>query len=1045
MNTSSFYIYNASAGSGKTFSLVKNYLKVLLQSKQHEPFKNILAITFTNKAVAEMKDRIIEALKEFSNPEIINGKNVLFQELCSELNTTPEILHQKAKALLYSILKNYAAFDVSTIDKFTQKIIRTFAFDLKLPLNFEVELDTESILNKAVDNLISRAGADDQLTKLLVEFAIEKTDDDKSWDVAYDFNKIAKLLVNENDIPYLETLKDKTLDDFTVLKKSLKNETKISENLIKQESQKVLTIIEEAGLQFDDFSSSYLPKYFFNLSQLNLNVNFGLSWQNKLIDGETLYPKRVLPEVADTIDSIQPELINAFNKTKEIIFHHKFLFNFYKNITPLSVLHLINQELNLIKEEENKLLISEFNSLISDEIKNQPVPFIYERIGEKFKHYFIDEFQDTSKMQWDNLTPLIGNALSSENSSVMIVGDAKQAIYRWRGGKAEQFIDLYNKTENPFHVPAEIMSLNTNYRSSEAIIQFNNSFFKHLSSFVFSLNNHSNLYQNSVQNVSSKHKGYVDISFLNINKEDDRDETFSEQVFTQIKQCIKDGFSYSDICVLVRKTKEGIAIANYLNEKGVEIISSETLALSRSPEVNFIVASLQFLLNPSNNEYKVEVLRFLVNKLKIINKHEFYSDYIHLNVNDFYKSLNSFEIHFKPNEALQLPLYELVETIIYHFKLVEVADAYVQFFLDFVFNFSNKSSSSISDFLVHYERKKEQLKISSSGGNAVQIMTIHKSKGLEFPIVIFPYADLDIYRELEPKVWFSLNENKFNGFSKTLLNYNKEIVEYNEQGLNIFNEHQAELELDNINLLYVALTRAIQRLYIISSISFSAKGELSNHENKYSGLLINYLKHINKWDDNTWNYPFGEKEKSTTASTLQNDSSFQNRFISIPKKEHQINILTKAGLLWDTSQKEALEKGNLIHDIMARIKTGEDIQLALDWFSSSGIINNLQKEELTSLLNSIVEHPKLKPYFSENVTVYNERDIITKNGIILRPDRLVFNKKNEVVIIDYKTGKSDLKHAQQLQTYHDALENMGFLVTHKILIYLNESIEIKEV
>jgi len=253
LNTSSFYIYNASAGSGKTFSLVKNYLKVLLQSKQHEPFKKILTITFTNKAVAERKDRIIEALKEFSNPEIINGENVLFQELCSELNTKPEILHQKAKALLYSIMKNYAAFDVSTIDKFTQKIIRTFAFDLKLPLNFEVELDTESILNKAVDNLISRAGTEEQLTKLLVEYAIEKTDDDKSWDVAYDFNKIAKLLVNENDIPYLETLKDKTLDDFTTLKKSLKNEINTSENLIKQESHKVLTLIEEAGLQFDDF------------------------------------------------------------------------------------------------------------------------------------------------------------------------------------------------------------------------------------------------------------------------------------------------------------------------------------------------------------------------------------------------------------------------------------------------------------------------------------------------------------------------------------------------------------------------------------------------------------------------------------------------------------------------------------------------------------------------------------------------------------------------------------------------------------------------
>ena len=901
------------------------------------------------------------------------------------------------------------------------------------------------MLNKAVENLISRAGTDRELTTLLVEFAIEKADDDKSWDVAYDFNKIAKLLVNENDIKHLEALEDKTLDDFAKLKTQLKKELANTENLIKELAQNVLTLIEEAGLQFDDFSSSYLPKYFHNLSQLNLNVNFELSWQNKLTEGDTLYPKRVLPEIAETIDTIQPEISTAFNKTKQLIFQHKFLSNFYKNITPLSVLHLINQELNLIKEEENKLLISEFNTLISDEIKNQPAPFIYERIGEKFKHYFIDEFQDTSKMQWSNLNTLIGNALSSENASAMIVGDAKQAIYRWRGGKAEQFIDLYNKTENPFNIPTEIVSLDTNYRSSESIIKFNNSFFQYLSTIVFSQSNHSDLYKNSLQNVSSNQKGFVELSFANITKDDNRDEEFPKQVFSKIQQCINDGYNYSDVCVLVRKTKEGIEVANYLNEKGIEIVSSETLALSRSLEVNFIVATLQYLMNPSNYGHKVEVLKFLARKLTISNKHEFYSDRISLKIDDFYKSFNLFGIKFSPNEALQLPIYELVETIVYHFNLAEETDAYVQFFLNFVFNFSKNNSASISDFLEHYEQKKEKLKISSSGRNAVQIMTIHKSKGLEFHVVIFPYADLDIYKELEPKIWFSLNEKKFNGFSKTLLNYSKEIAEYDEQGLHIYNEHQAELELDNINLLYVSLTRAIERLYIISSISLNTKGELASHDKKYSGFFISYLQHIKKWDDSRLVYTFGEKEKVIANSISPSETLISNRFISIPKKEHQINILTKAGLLWDTSQKEAIEKGNLIHEIMAQVKTVDDVSFALDSFMLSGTINEKQKEELAILMNSIVEHPKLKDYFSEYVTIYNERDIITKNGIMLRPDRLALNDKNEVVIIDYKTGKPDKKHAQQLQTYQDALEDMSFFVTHKILIYINEPIEIKEV
>ena len=670
MNTSSFYIYNASAGSGKTYSLVKNYLKVLLQSKQQEPFKNILAITFTNKAVAEMKERIIGSLKDFSNPDIVNSDHSMFQELSKELNIQPEALHLRSKALLYSILKNYAAFDVSTIDKFTQKIIRTFAFDLKLPLNFEVELDTDSILNKAVDNLIARAGSDAQLTKLLVEFAIEKIEDDKSWDVAYDFNKIAKLLVNENDIPSLERLKDKTLDDFNALKSNLKKRIKSTEKQIVETSTKVLDLISECGLEHSDFSRSTLPNHFVKASNLDLNRLYDNKLQENLAERKGIYNKTLDAALAETIEAILPELETDYLKLKQLVYQFKFLSNFYKNITPLSVLNLINHELNLIKEQDNKLLISEFNSIVSKEVKNQPAPFIYERIGEKFKHYFIDEFQDTSQMQWENLITLIGNALSSENASAMIVGDAKQAIYRWRGGKAEQFMDLYNKKVNPFNVSTEIISLDTNYRSSEAIIAFNNSLFQHISNYAFSREDNTQLYQNSGQNVSKNNKGYVDLSFINITKDDDRDVKYPEQVFGQIQQCINEGFNYSDICVLVRKTKEGIAVANYLNERQVDIVSSETLALNRSAEVNFIVASLGFLMSPTNKELKVEVLQFLAHKLKIEKKHAFYAERIDLNIDEFYKSFYDLGITFNPNEALQLPVYELVETIIYHLKRI---------------------------------------------------------------------------------------------------------------------------------------------------------------------------------------------------------------------------------------------------------------------------------------------------------------------------------------------------------------------------------------
>ena len=774
---SAFTIYNASAGSGKTFTLVKEYLKILFASDSPYLFKNILAITFTNKAVAEMKDRIISTLKQFSDEAILKQPNPMFEAICNDLEMSPETLHDKAQKLLNTIIHNYAAFDISTIDGFTHKLIRTFAHDLKLPLNFEVELDQDALLNEAVDSLINKAGTDVALTNVLVDFAIEKADDDKSWDVAFDFNKIAKLLVNENDMPFIETLKDKTLEDFKTLKTQLKKEIAQLESVIVEKAQGVLTLIEEAGLQFDDFSGRYLPKHFQKLSEKNFNVNFESKWQ-EAIETKTLYPKRVTGDVASIIEHIQPQIALAFNETKQAFFDLNFSKTFYKNITPLSVLNVINIELEALKLEQNKMLISEFNSIISKEIKDQPTPFIYERIGEKFNHYFIDEFQDTSVKQWENLIPLLDNSLSKEGGSTMLVGDAKQAIYRWRGGKAEQFIDLFNEG-NPFFIEKQVENLPNNYRSLKEIVHFNNGFFKFLSSQVFSKQTHETLYENAHQNSSKNENGYVELSFLNIEKEDDRDELFSEHVLSTINKCLENNFALKDICILVRKKKEGVAVANYLSANKIPIVSSETLLINNSPEVNFINNVLALLIQPKNNEIKISILNYLTTLFKIENKHDYFINHINLSISELFKSFEAFNIFINNNNLVQLPLYDLAETIVRSFNLVKTSNAYIQFYLDFILDFSHKKGSDISGFLAYFEKKKEGLSIVSPEGlNAVQIMTIHKSKGLEFPVVIFPYADLDIYRELEPKAWFKLDKEKYNGFSHTLLNFNKNFEFY---------------------------------------------------------------------------------------------------------------------------------------------------------------------------------------------------------------------------------------------------------------------------
>ncbi|GAA3643925.1 UvrD-helicase domain-containing protein [Flavivirga jejuensis] len=1038
----SFTIYNASAGSGKTYTLVKEYLKILFQSNNSEHFKRILAITFTNKAVAEMKDRIIETLKQFSNKTILKEQDSMFNAICKELQMDPNVLHDKSGKLLNTIIHNYAAFDISTIDGFTHKLIRTFAYDLKLPLNFEVELDQDALLSEAVNSLIEKAGTDAELTKILIDFAIEKADDDKSWDVSFDFNKIAKLLINENDIPFIETLKDKTLDDFKVLKTQLKKDLTALETGIIEKAQNILTLIEEAGLEFNDFSGSYLPKHLKNLTDKRFDLNFEAKWQED-IETKTLYPKRVTDAIASIIEQIQPQIAASFYETKHMVFHLKFLKAFYRNITPLSVLNAINNELKALKEDQNKMLISEFNTIISKEIRNQPTPFIYERIGEKFNHYFIDEFQDTSVMQWENLIPLLGNSLSTETGNTMLVGDAKQAIYRWRGGKAEQFIGLFND-DNPFHIKKHVENLPTNYRSFKDIVNFNNGFFNYLSNQVFSKKDYKELYENAHQNICLEDTGYVELSFLDIDGDDDRDELFSTNVLKTINTCLKNGFRLEDICILVRKKKEGVAIANYLSQHHISIISSETLLINNSTDVGFINNILALLIQPKNNEIKIEVLNYLSSLFNSNDKHEFFSKHINLSVFDLFKSFEAFNIFIDSDLLLQLPLYDLAETIVRDFNLVTSSNAYIQFYLDIILDFSQKKGSDISGFLEYFDKKKESLSIvSPKGQNAVQIMTIHKSKGLEFPVVIFPYADLDIYRELEPKEWFEVDKEKFAGFTHTLLNYNKDFENYGEEGQRIYNNHQSEQELDNINLLYVTLTRAVEQLYIISKKDISSKGVPNNK--RYSGLFINYLQHLDLWNDSQSIYSFGHSIRTSESATVTKEAHIQQAFISTAKETHNIKVITKSGMLWDTNQQEAIEKGNLIHNMMSQIKTKDDINSVISDFINASLITKEQSTELKQIITKIIGHPKLENYYSSMDTIYNERDIITKEGIILRPDRLVINSKKEAVIIDYKTGVEDKKHWQQLQSYQDVLEDMEITVKKKILIYINDDIKIKEV
>jgi len=1010
-------------------------------------FQKVLAITFTNKAAAEMKARVLFYLEEFA----AGSESDLLKSILSETNLDSTIIQERSKKILDAILKNYAAFSITTIDSFTHKIIKSFAFDLGLSLNFEVEMDAISLLNEAVDVLISKIGIDQKLTDLLIEYSLDKTDDDKSWDISKDLNDFAKVLLNEDDVKHFRRLADKKLDDFFELKNKIQKSNKGIENEYKVFGNAVLSFIETSGVQLSDFAfTGEFPKHFQKLTKLRFlkfdDLKFDARLNTVIEDGKNLFAGKASAASKDTIEGISEQLRLYYYQSKDLYnrTYSSYLLNkiTLKSIIPLAVLNNVNSELNNIKEDNNIRLNAEFNQLISDNIKNEPAPFIYERIGQRFQHYFIDEMQDTSVLQWQNLIPLIANALAQENSNLLLVGDGKQAIYRWRGGKAEQFIDLGLKEVNPFNIHKEIKNLETNYRSYSEIINFNNSFFRHTANFLHN-ESYKNLFlQGNVQLENTKKGGFVSLSFLEKEAEKDAEKVkYPKKVLEKINQ-LKEDFYLNEICVLTRTKKDGIAVADYLSENGISIISSETLLLKNNSKINFIIDLLYSIQNTNDEEKRFEVLYFLHEHLQLkVPKHEFFKKHVKLTNAFIFENLKSYGISFNFSVFQQVPFYEKIEEIIRGFKLVNSSNAYVQFFLDVVLE-QQRKATDIGDFLEFWELKKEKLSIvASENANAVQVMTIHKSKGLEFPVVIFP-CDVDIYRQINPKIWFD-DLPKDYLFKELLIDYKKDLSLINERGLEIYNQQREELELDNFNLLYVALTRAAEQLHVITEKKISANGvENVNH---YSGIFINYLKEQNLWREDRLEYNFGNIERAKKKEAAASLAEIHQKFISTPWQEHNIVLLASASKLWNTAQGKAIDFGNLFHEMLSKIIIKNDVNIVTTLYHQKGFINEIQLKLIKEMMCLVVNHPKLAVYFSDKVTVFNEREIVDFDNQVVIPDRLVFNHINEVTVIDYKTGSASSEHHQQLLKYERVLKSMNFKVSKKLLVYINTEVNVVEV
>lgn len=1031
---STFVIYKSSAGSGKTFTLVKEYLKIALSDTQNPPqhYKRILAITFTNKAAAEMKERVLKALKDLSE----NKNETLRDLLCIETKLSAEQIQKRSHTLLFEILHNYGNFAISTIDSFTHTIIRNFSHDLNLPVNFEIEMDERDIIGKCTDQLIARIGMDEELTQLVLEFSKSKTDEQKSWQVDTEIRAFAEKIITNSDTEKTGLLRSMSIADFKEIQKELYAKNKNIEKELKEIGDTFSLLLTKNQLKSSDFyqTTSGIFNYFKKLSDGKIDDEglFGAHVMKTISEDKWYTDKKGNESAQSSIDSLKLKFHELFERSKKIIDENlsNYLINgsILKDLYSLSLINEIDKLIQTFKEEENILFISEFNQRIAEIISTEPVPFIYEKIGERYKNFLLDEFQDTSITQWQNLLPLLDNSLAEGNFN-LIVGDGKQSIYRWRGGEAEQFDalpelplikDSINREfwEESLKRNAEVRQLEYNFRSLKNVVEFNNDFFNWISKEQLH-ENWKKIYSSVSQKTQEKASGgLVSIDFLNKDAEENDGLQLSLQ---QIENSLQQGYKYKDIVYVVRFNYEGNKVADFLSEHGIPVISSDSLLLKNCKEISFLVDMFNFLSQPDNAVRASSILNYLCDE-QIINQRTKNEYLLELNTGNLSRSfesiLNKEGIAFKALDFVTLPLLECAIQLINLLQLKNNKN-YLQFFLDEIIAFTAYNTNSISAFLEWWDKKQKNasLKI-PEGSDAVRIMTIHKSKGLEFPVVIMPFCnwnyDKGEYIWIEPDASLPV----------ALIKTSKQMERTQFAG-----QYDAEKQkqlLDNVNLLYVAFTRAANHLHIISQEPKKGGASVYAFLRVFASEKCNLAaseQHIS----------IGEATKNTHEEKKSNTYPYQ---FELNNWNRVISIKSNAELAGRKQDNENKELGILMHYILSKVKVQNDIPIAIKQCVMEGLLTEEDAKQMQTEIVNIVSSDKISVFFEHNANSANEIEILSKEGKVLRPDRLIF-ENDQVKIVDFKTGKHSDKYIEQLDTYERALNDMGYKCK-KYLIYLAE-------
>ena len=1046
-------VYKASAGSGKTFTLAVEYIKHLIRNPY--AYRHILAVTFTNKATTEMKERILGQLHGIQIGD--EGSKPYLDKLVDELAMPIDEIRSRAGKALTLLIHDYSRFRVETIDSFFQSVMRNLARELELGANLNIDLDNSNALSEAVDSMIEKLDRNSPVLYWLLDYIEERIQDDKGWKVANEIKDFGKNIFKEEYIEKGQELR-KTLEDKDAVRNYRKMLKAIEEEALEQMksfADQFFGILETNELYVDDFSykKDGVAGYFIKLQKGNTEDKIKGSRVLGCMEDASKWVGKTHKRRKEIIGLVESELIPLLNTAEEFRSKNNRIINScqlsLRYANNIQLLNVIDQEVRTLNQEKNRFLLADTNALLHNIVREGDPSFVFEKIGSNIKNVMIDEFQDTSRMQWGNFKLLLNEGLS-QGADSLIVGDVKQSIYRWRSGDWTILNGLKDHI-GPF--PITEKTLNTNRRSEARIIQFNNEIFPSACQYLNGIYKQEqgkdceellHAYKDVKQEIARKEeKGSVKLTFLKTKEDISYQEDTLEHLAEEVKHMVEQGVKVNDMAILVRKNGVIPMVADYFDtHTSYRVVSDEAFRLDASLAINMLMDALRYLVNDENRVAQAQLASAYQNE--VLHRDIDLNTLLLGDLNDYLPTA-----FIEEKESLRLmPLFELLErlTCIFQLSEIENQDAYLFSFHDAVTEYLQKHSSELTAFLQYWEEKLCFKTIPSGEIDGIRILSIHKSKGLEFHTVFLPFCDWKLENERSSYIWCTPPEAPFDELQLLPITYGPTMNEsiYQQD----YKKEKLQLWVDNLNLLYVAFTRPKCNLVVWCK---------ENNKNTVSELLASAILNTSlQGEDGV--YQWGEvcptevknkKQESSNKLNIQPESiAIQMECLNIPIEFKQSNRSADFIEGEEDMSGKYIRQGQVMHSLFSMIQTPKDVPSAITRLRMEGITeSDAHERQILKLVNWALNHPKVKEWFSGEWSLYNECAILYReNGELQtrRPDRVMM-KDGEVIVVDFKFGKPYPEYNKQVREYMNLLQEMGYTQVSGYLWYVfyNQLEEIK--